>query len=115
MDAQPTNTTERRDIEARLRQVDDARRELARAGERLPWLLTSALAALPAGALWGVGVGLAVLATAVLTSALAWYLVWAHQHEYAAQRDTLRDALAHGSVRGRRSVPWRVEGKALNL
>lgn len=109
------SATERQDIEARLRQVEDARRGLTRAEERLPWLLTSALASLPAGAVWGLGVGVAVLATALLTAALAWYLVWAHQHEYAAQRDTLRDALEHGNVRGRRSIPWRVEGKALNL
>lgn len=109
-----TDAERRASLEARLRELEATRRDLRRSVWRAPWLLLSALGAVPAGVLWGVGVALAVLVTAIVVALMAMYLAWSHEQEYAAQQDTVRQAIAEiGRPEVRKSTPWRVQGKAM--
>lgn len=106
-------TSRRSALEARLAALEATRLDLVRTVHRAPWLLLSALGAVPAGLVWGVGIGFAVLVTAVTVSVMAMYLAWSHEQEYAAQQDTVRQAIADLDQPGvRKSTPWRVQGKA---
>ncbi len=104
----------RRSLEARLEALEETRRGLTKVVARAPWLLTSALGSVPAGAIWGAGAALAVLLTSVAVSGMAMYLAWSHEQEYAAQQDTVRQAIAEiGNPAARKGTPWRVQGKAM--
>jgi hypothetical protein len=101
-----------RALEARLRHLESTRDGLGRSLRRAPWMALGALAAVPAGLAWGAGAALAVLALAVVSAGLWMYLAWSHRHEYAAQQDTVRQALGElGRPAAQRSIPWRVPGK----
>jgi len=112
--AETADASRRSALEARLVALEETRRGLTRVVARAPWLLLSALGAIPAGVLWGAGVALAVLLTTVVVSGMAMYLAWSHEQEYAAQQDTVRQAIAEiGQPTARKGTPWRVQGKAL--
>ncbi len=107
------DASRRRALEARLEALAETRRGLTRVVARAPWLLMSALGSIPAGVIWGAGAALAVLLTSIAVSGMAMYLAWSHEQEYAAQQDTVRQAIAEiGNPTVRKSTPWRVQGKA---
>jgi hypothetical protein len=105
---------------ARLEWLEGQRVQLSQSLGRVPVLLATAVAAIPAGIFWGPYAVLATLAIAVSLPLVTGYFIWAHQQEYATEAEALRRQLASPPATPaqravRASIPWRTPGKPSHL